>query len=176
MNKKFEKRFNRLQDLLKEYENELKNISNDQANKNPEGGGWSTVEVIYHLSYAEKSIIQYIQKKLINPVESKKAGLKSFYRASLLRYALRSSRKFRAPKVLDDPKGPYEKEKLLSEWKITRATLMQTFSNVPVEHINRQLFKHPVVGKINLKQTLGFMGDHMQRHLEQVRRIKKEIL
>lgn len=176
MNSKFENRFNRLQDLFKEYEKEIKNISHEQANKNPETGGWSMAEVVFHVSHAEKIIVQYIQKKLINPEESRRAGLKSWYRASLLRFALRSKRKFRAPKVLDDPKGPYEKDALFSEWKIIRATLSQTFNSVPREHINRQLFKHPVVGKINLYQTLGFMGDHMQRHLEQVRRIKKEIL
>lgn len=176
MNKKFEKRFNRLQDLLSEYELEMNSISYEHANKKPENGGWSMAEVVYHISHSEKSIIQYIQKKLIKPEESKSAGLKSWYRSSLLSYALRSKRKFRAPKVLDDPKGPYEPSALFSEWKIIRATLNQTISSVSKEDVNRQLFKHPVVGKISLHQTLGFMGHHMARHLEQMKRVKKEIL
>lgn len=176
MNKKFEKRFNRLQDLFGEYEKEMKNISYDQANKKPENGGWSMAEVVYHMSHTEKSIIQYIQKKLIKPEESKSAGLKSWYRSSLLSYALKSKRKFRAPKVLDDPKGPYEPSALFSEWKIIRATLHQTISSVSAADVNRQLFKHPVVGKINLHQTLGFMGHHMVRHLKQMKNVKKEVL
>lgn len=176
MNKKFEKRFNRLQDLLGDYEKEMKNLSHEQANKKPENGGWSMAEVVYHMSHSEKSIIQYIQKKLIKPEESKSAGLKSWYRSSLLSYALKSKRKFRAPKVLDDPKGPYEPSALFSEWKIIRATLNQTISSVSAADVNRQFFKHPVVGKISLYQTLGFMGHHMQRHLEQMRRVKKQVL
>ena len=175
MNKTFQKRFNHLQDLLKQYEDELKPISYEQANKKPENGGWSIAEVVYHMSHTEKTINQYIQKKLIKPEESKPAGIKSWYRASLLRYALRSSRKFKAPKVLDEPAGPYEPNVLLSEWKIVRATLGQTFSSVAENHVSRQLFKHPVVGKINLSQTLGFMGDHMLRHLHQIRRLKATI-
>ncbi len=172
MNKIFEKRFNILQDLLKEYEDELKNISDEEANQKPGSGGWSIAEVVYHISIAEKGIIQYIQKKLIDPAESKKAGLKSFYKAALLRYALRSSRKFRAPKVLDEPKGPYEKDQLLKDWQATRLQLEELYKKVPDEYIRHQLFRHPVVGKINLKQTLGFMADHMQRHLDQIRVIK----
>ena len=175
MNKTFQKRFNHLQDLLKQYEDELKPISYEQANKNPENGGWTIAEVVYHMAHTEKAIIQYIQKKLINPEESKRSGLKSWYRACLLRYALRSSRKFKAPKVLDEPAGPYRLNDLLSEWKIIRATLGQTFSSVAENHVSRQLFKHPVVGKINLSQTLGFMGDHMQRHLDQIRKLKATI-
>ncbi len=175
MNKKFQKRYLRLQDLLSEYVKELNDLSHEDLNKSPGENSWSVAEVVYHISHAEKAIVQYIQKKLIKPEEAKRAGLKSMYKAILLRLALRSSRKFRAPKVLDNPQGPYEKDQLISEWKIIRATLGNTYDSVSQDHLGRQLFKHPVVGKINLYQTLGFMGDHMQRHLKQIRKIKKEL-
>ena len=124
---------------------------------------------------AERGTILYIQKKLINPSESKNAGIKALYRSALLRYALRSKRKFKAPKVLTEPTGPYVVEELFTGWKTTREELEKLFDSIPAEHKKKQLFKHPVLGYISLKQTLGFMGDHMQRHLEQIQRIKSSL-
>jgi len=175
MEELFRKRFKRLQDLLSSYENEAADLSYDQLNQTPATGGWSINQVIHHMSGVEAGTILYIQKKLINPEENKKAGLKSFYRAALLRYALRSKRKFRAPKILTEPVGPYDVNELFTLWKITRKNLESLYDSIPAEHKNRQLFKHPVVGKINLKQTLGFMGDHMQRHLDQIQKIKSTL-
>lgn len=173
MNPKFKKRFNHLQKLLADYENEVENLSFEQANQIPASGGWTIAQVIHHISHVEKSVILYIQKKLINPKESKKSGIKSSYRAALLRYALRSKRKFKAPKVLENPVGPYQIKELIDEWKLTRKELEKLLDSVSDADINRELFKHPVVGKINLKQTLGFMGDHTKRHLDQIVQLKK---
>jgi hypothetical protein len=171
----FRKRFQRLQDLLQSYQDEVSGLSSEQLNQPPPVGGWSINQVIHHISGAEAGIIKYIQNKLINPGESKKAGIRSAYRAALLKYALRSKRKFRAPKVLTEPTGPYEVADLFAQWNKTRKNLEILFDSIQGEHKNRQLFKHPVVGKINLKQTLGFMGDHMERHLEQIRHIRSTI-
>jgi hypothetical protein len=175
MEELFQKRFQRLQDLLQTYQNEVNGLSHDQLNQTPGSGGWSINQVIHHISGAEAGTILYIQKKLINPSESKNAGIKSLYRSTLLRYALRSKRKFRAPKVLTEPTGPYHVEELFTAWKATRNELEKLFDSIPAEHKKRQLFRHPVVGYISLKQTLGFMGHHMQRHLEQIQRIKSTL-
>jgi uncharacterized damage-inducible protein DinB len=175
MNSLFQVRFDHLQYLLKEYQDEIQGLNSEQLNQKSEGGNWSIAEIIYHISHAEKAIVQYIQKKLNNPSETKKAGFKSWYKASLPRLALKSSRKFKAPKQLDEPKGPYHVDQLMEEWKTIRFALEETYHQVPEELIRHQLFKHPVVGKINLQQTLGFMADHMQRHLLQIRGIKKGI-
>lgn len=176
MHSKFQKRFSHLQQLLDIYEKELESVSFEQANRSPQSGGWSIAQVVYHISIVEKGIIQYVQKKLADPTTSKRAGLRSFYSAALLRYALRSKRKFKAPKVLDTPQGPYQISDLLQEWKSTRKELEKLFDSVSEKDVNRQFFKHPVVGKINLKQTLGFMADHKQRHLDQIILMKKEMI
>lgn len=175
MHKKLKNRFAHLQNLLGQYDQEIQNISHEDANKVPPTGGWTIAEVVYHMTVVEKRIIQYIQRKLEKPSESKNAGIRSFYRAALLRYALRSKRKFRAPKVLDNPQGPYDTAQLMNEWRSSRAILEKMFNEVADADIGRELFKHPVVGKINLKQTLGFMADHKQRHLQQIREIKAQI-
>src|SRR5688572_12956350 len=172
MDELFRKRFQRLQDLLQAYQNEVKELSYDQLNQTPIEGGWSINQIIHHISGAEAGTILSIQKKLINPSESKNADVRSLYRSALLRYALRSKRKFKAPKVLTEPAGPYNVEELFMNWKSTRKDLEKLFDSIPSEHKNLQLFKHPVVGYISLKQALGFMGDHMQRHLDQIQRIK----
>jgi hypothetical protein len=173
MHKKFKQKFARLQNLLQQYEDELKNISHEQANQVRSSDTWTIAEIVYHISWVEKGIILSIQKKMQDLAGNKKAGLKSFYRATLLHYALRSKRKFRAPKVLEKPQGPYDVASLMAEWKVTRKALEELFNSIPQEQVNRQLFKHPIVGGISLKQTLGFMADHKQRHLDQITNIKK---
>jgi hypothetical protein len=175
MHASFQKRFERLQHLLEEYEKTLSGLPTDQLNKKPATGGWTINQIVHHIAGAEAGIIQAIKKKLIDPGESKPAGIRSFYRATLLRYALRSKRKFKAPKVLAEPTGSYEKNELLADWRKTRKELEELCNSIERPYINHQLFRHPVVGKINLKQTLGFMGDHMQRHLEQIQQIKSTL-
>jgi hypothetical protein len=175
MHPKFNRRFTQLEHVFAAYEAEIKNLSDELANQPPPNGGWSIAQVIFHIASAEKGIIQYLQKKLQNPTESKPAGLKSYYRATLLRYALRSKRKFRAPKALEQPQGTYSLSDLMNQWQLSRTELKNIFTSVNAADVNRQLFKHPVVGKISLKQTLGFMTDHAQRHLEQIKNIKAQL-
>ncbi len=74
---------------------------------------------------------------------------------------------------METPKGPYKITDIMAEWKLTRKELEKLLDSVSDADVNRQLFKHPVVGKINLKQTLGFMADHKQRHLNQIIDLKK---
>jgi hypothetical protein len=175
MHAKFTSRFTQLQNVLAAYTEEIKNLSYEQANQTPANGGWSIAQVVFHISNAEKGVVQYLQKKLQNPQESEPAGLKSYYRATLLRYALRSKKKFRIPKALEQPQGPYPLPVLMDSWQLTRTELKNLLISINPADINKQLFKHPVVGKISLKQTLGFMTDHAQRHLEQIRKIKAEL-
>lgn len=175
MHEAYQKRFQRLQNLMDQFDQSFRGLTYVQLNQKRTEASWSIAEIVYHISRAEIAITQYIQKKLNNSADVKKAGLKSLYRATLLRLALRSSRKFRAPKQLDEPHGPYEIEKLMEEWRAVRQQLSETIQQVPQTHIKHELFKHPVVGKINLVQTLSFMGDHMERHLEQIEGIKHSL-
>lgn len=168
-------RYKEIHHLFLEYQAAISNISNDKANRKPANDKWSINEIIYHISHAELAIVNYVQKKATAPKESPQAGFKSWYRTLLLRLALKSSRKFKAPKVLDEPNGPYDKETLINEWRIIRNNFESVLNSIPDEDIYRQLFKHPVVGKINIHQTLGFMADHMRRHLEQVKKMKREV-
>lgn len=168
-------RYKEIHHLFLEYQASVSNISNDKANRKPADDKWSINEIIYHISHAELAIVNYIYKKAAAPKESPKAGFKSWYRTLLLRLALKSSRKFKAPKVLDQPNGPYDKEELINEWRTIRNKLENILNQIADEDIYRQLFKHPVVGKINLLQTLAFMADHMQRHLDQIKKIKRQI-
>lgn len=168
-------RFKDIHHLFLEYQAAVSNISNDKANRRSADNKWSINEIIYHISHAEMAIVNYIEKKAIAPHESPKSGFKSWYRTLLLRLALKSSRKFKAPKVLDEPSGPYDKEKLINDWRDIRKSLENLLHQIPDEYVHHQLFKHPVVGKINLHQTLGFMADHMQRHLNQIKKMKREV-
>lgn len=168
-------RYKAIHHLFLEYQAAVSNISNEKANRKPNEDKWSINEIIFHISHAELAILNYIQKKANALGEVPKAGLKSRYRTFLLRLALKSSRKFKAPKVLDQPNGPYDKEDLINEWRKIRNSFESVLNQIPDEYIHHQLFKHPVVGKINLHQTLGFMADHMQRHLSQIKKIKREV-
>jgi len=175
MHTTFKKYFYSLQNILDQYEKEVQGLSYEQLNKLPETGGWSIAQILHHISNVEAGAFMYIEKKLQAPLESQKSGLKAAYRSALLTYALRSSKKFKAPKVLQVPEGPYEVKELFSAWKITRQKLEKALDGIADEHIKRMFFNHPIVGKINLRQTLKFHADHMNRHLLQIKGLKKSL-
>lgn len=160
--------YQRLQQLLGEYETISRQLDFDRLNAPGPNHTWSVAEIMFHMMDAEKGTVKSLQKKLLDTQQIPRAGIKSLYRFFLLRWALRSKRKYKAPKILAQPQGPYDRGFIFEQWILVRMALEQVLVHLPAHMVNKQLFKHPYVGGLNIMQTLRFMGDHMERHLRQI--------
>ncbi|MBL4704305.1 MAG: DinB family protein, partial [Flavobacteriales bacterium] len=97
----------------------LEALSNEEFVAIPEQGGWSISQVINHLMISEFGSSRYISKKLLGLEDLRPTGLKNNVNSKALKFALRSGKKFKAPKVLPEPENQ-AKEITLEKWEKIR--------------------------------------------------------
>lgn len=153
------------QDLLRT----LDALPSEQLAQQPRNGGWSVAQVITHLAIAEEGALAYLHKKR----EVKKhapVGLSSAWRLLVLNTGIRLPLKYKAPPVVADvPATSYAIAR--SRWDDVRERMRVVYAEVPVALISHDLFKHPVMGRFDLMQSLRFMRLHMRRHGKQIQRV-----
>lgn len=139
-------------------------------NRRTPSGGWSALQIIHHLNLAEAASCDYLEKKLQDPSRSKRAGVRAWARFFLLYSSLLSPIKFKAPAITAEklPETSTLPE-AIEAWSATRARMQRIIASVPPEFASRELFKHPVAGRMSVLHMLRFMNVHVRRHTTQLR-------
>jgi hypothetical protein len=151
----------------------LANLSAPQLAFKPSDAQWSLTEVCGHLFLSEKLTVRYLRQFDFHKT-NEKLGVNAFLRGLLLRRALRSNKKFKAPEVV---RAKMEETRfddfsaLQSQWDLVRMDLRDYVQNFPAKHHNSFVFKHPRAGKLNIFQTLNFLIDHQKHHVNQLHEI-----
>lgn len=149
----------------------LKGYPAEALNKTPPQGGWSPAEVLKHILDVESATLTYCVNKLQkHGTGLKAAGFRERRNALLLRLALWSPLRFRAPSALPEVKGPYNAETLLGQWAELRKRYQAFVAAFPPELRQAGLFRHPRAGMLTLDQTLAFLRAHLNRHSKQLKR------
>lgn len=144
-------------------------------NKQPAADKWSVVQIMQHLTAAEEGSARYMQYKLKNNAVLKKAGLKAWYRFCLLKIANALPLKFKAPVALVPPENSLSFSDAKTEWGITRNALLSVIESMNPDQIKGELFKHPIVGRLNMSQALQFMQEHFNRHEKQIFKVLETV-
>ncbi|PJJ59897.1 DinB family protein [Hymenobacter chitinivorans] len=150
----------------------------EKAHQSPGVGQWSAAQVVQHLLVAETGIGQYISKKIQQEEGLTKTSFMTFVRSRVLRLALRLPfLRFKAPKYLAalTPDTVPPLPELRADWERVRRQLEQILNEFPSLLLNRDIFKHPRSGMLNIYQTLDFMVDHVLHHQKQLERITKAV-
>ncbi|MDN4165364.1 DinB family protein [Cytophagales bacterium LB-30] len=150
-------------------------LSAEQLLFKPSLDSWSIAQVVDHLYKVDKQTYQF----LVNFDFDRKnqvLGVKERINSLLLKISLRSRRRFRVPKNAEiNPFIAEEKiypETIKAEWLNLRDKMKRFLESFPEDKHQHFVFVHPVVGKLNILQTLGFLDDHLYHHRRQVKRIK----
>lgn len=139
--------------------------------KKPQEGAWSVVEVMQHLRLAERYSLMYVQRKIEADHPIAAAGFRQQLRLLALRIFLRSPFKFKAPKMVAKDMFPYETyPELVAGWKQERAELRSFLMSLDPHWLEKEVYKHPLAGRMSLKAMLAFFQEHFDRHREQIRR------
>ena len=103
------------------------------------------------------------------------ATFKSWTRYIIVILALRYRKKIKAPlQVLIPPNEVIFTEASL-EWSQVRAEWEKMLSVMEADLLHKEIFKHPLVGYITINQTLGFMNEHVLHHINQIKRIGRQV-
>jgi hypothetical protein len=143
-------------------------------NLQSQAGSWSAIQALRHVQIAEAMSLGYMQKKIQAGPDLPEAPVSSQMKIRMYNLIFGLGLRFKAPKVLADPEnGPLEA--LEEEWAETRKSLKHFIDQYPEEWMSRGILKHPRAGMINLPDAIRFFNAHLQHHLQQVKRIQKEL-
>jgi hypothetical protein len=148
--------------------NELILLDDRVLHFRPANHKWSILQIIFHLNHSEKASIQYIFKKSQGGASVPKATWVSFFRSKLLAVALRHFT-WKKPSILPDPPEQINTAEMLKEWGETRLLMQEVLRQLPLDMQRRQIYRHPIAGRMNVSQALSFMQDHFDHHLRQIR-------
>lgn len=155
--------------------NELLVLTEDEFHFKPNENSWSASQVLNHLIGVERGTLHYLRKKL-KYGGIPKAGLLSMLRNLALKGLLYSPIRYKIPSVLSQPSDGGSLESISNQWSELRKEWKNFLENFPNEYLDKAVFRHPIVGRISISQTVDFLIAHYAHHLKQLRRIKKSRL
>ena len=170
---KVDKQLQHLDVELSELLKVLKDYSERTLNKRPAENKWSVLQVMNHLILVEGYGKAYVEKKLSFNPELKKAGLGGSWRKIVMNAAVKIPIKINAPAPVSGDNLPEESSfwETAKKWKQQREELRAFLESLPVEHFNKELYKHPLAGKMSLYGLMDFNVAHFKRHRKQINKI-----
>jgi len=175
MDKKIQQEFEALEKSRLALFNKLDKLDASKMNQQPDANSWSVVQVMDHLTLAERNSLLYMTKKLSFNVEMKKADFKTTLRLFILKTALKLPLKWKAPKIVADARNEKNYAEAKAAWSEVRNGIAAFLEKFPPEHLQSELFKHPSAGKFTVVQALNFMRTHFEHHLKQIDRINNAV-
>ncbi len=169
-----------LQNLFDKIENQkhevfelISGLTPEQLNGNPSSGKWSIAQIMSHLISAEQLSVSYIQKKIQGVEKADNSGIVEELKMILLKASQRiEGLKFKAPKhVVDNTMVYSELAELTRQWMKTRADFRELLEQVHDQHLRKKIYKHAVVGYLNIQHAVMFFHEHVTHHLPQIRKI-----
>jgi len=175
MNATLKKNWNEIEAQRKSIFNALRTEADATLNKKPAPEAWSVVQVLQHLMAAESATLAYLQKKMPEIANMRKAGFKNAYRSLLLKIALRMPFKFKAPKMTVPGTEAAALAEIEKQWEEIRMGFYVLLDNLTEEEIPKELFNHVRAGKFNVLQMVNFFGEHIARHEKQIARTLQQV-
>ena len=169
----FTERLERLDVALTTLFRELDKVDVELINQIPGPGQWSVGQILSHVSRSEALSQAYVQKKLSFNPDLRKASFNANIRSMLLDWFLRAPIKIQAAKGVrtEDLPPIIVWTDFKENWLRQRMQLSEYLDGLDRKWIDREVFKHPIVGRISLAQMLDFFYGHFIRHKKQVNRV-----
>jgi len=166
-------RLKRLEDLRLKLFEELKVLSNEKLNSCIDGK-WSINQILYHLWLAEASSEQYIRTKTKYPDYLVSVSPLTYLKSKIVEFLLGLGIKFKAPQVVSQFPKKIDLQKLNEQWRKSRKSFDELILELKEKNLdNKAIFKHGLLGRINLKLTLDFFDFHFKHHQKAINLLKK---
>ncbi len=172
MSAELHQQFERLEDQRTALFARVDGLDDGALNQPPAEGKWSIIQVMSHLTVAEKLSLAGIRKKMANRAGLQKAGLAGRARSAFLRLVLRLPVRIKAPaRALPAVPERQDLETTRRQWDEVRAAWRKTIGSFPPELSDQGIFRHPVVGLMSFAQALRFIEAHVEHHAKQIDRM-----
>ena len=142
----------------------LKDVPADRYLKSTPGA-WSLAQVISHLITSERLSLIYMRKKALGIDGFKDSGFRQAAVFVLLKISQRFPFRYKAPKaVVENTPDVVSREEAFAQWDKARQDLSNFLNSIADQHSRRLIFKHPVAGMLDVRQSVAFMYEHVRHH------------
>lgn len=171
MSRTLQERYREIQAIKERFLQKTAGLSYEQLNTPAPDGGWSPGQVLYHVAYAESGTILSIRKNMAENKVNRKSDIASIFRNLMLIVFLRSPMKFKAPKAVSKVPDSISWQELNDYYQKNHAGFTGILNELPETVADKFIFKHPVGGDFNIRQTLNFTREHYLHHEAQLDRL-----
>lgn len=161
--------------IMQQHFERSKKYSEAQFHWQPTENEWSLQQVLLHIVQIQVGGVTVLGKQIEKLDALHDSKWKNTYRYILLKLALYSNKKFKAPKVVSNVNNDTSLDEIIRQWNTSFGEIEAMVSNFPKKYKDKLIFKHPVVGWLNLNQTLGFMIDHLNHHQKQIESLYSQL-
>lgn len=150
-------------------------VPDDKFFREP-GEKWSVAQNLAHLIISLRTTVAAyaLPKFLVRLIGGKPNRLSRSYEELVEKYRakLAAGGKARGRFVPKSFRPSYSKEKLIGRWlKVTEEYLQAIRQNWTTEQFDNYIVKHPLLGKITLRELCYFTIYHTQHHLSTIKKI-----
>jgi hypothetical protein len=175
MNQKVEAQLQHIDTKLDRLLTNLAQHPAEKLQQRPTPGTWSVTDVLQHLMLVENASQQYVQKKLSFNPTLPNVNLGTAWRMLVLKSYNWLPIKLKAPKYVDETN--FSTDLLLTDiadrWRNQRLQLRGFLESLPEDIFNKEVYKHPLAGRLSLLAMLQFYEGHFDRHHKQIRKLLK---
>lgn len=173
MNAKVENQFKIIEKKLKDLIENLEQYPPEKLNFQPTPDSWSVLQVMQHLMLVEQASEKYVRKKLSHNPTLSKTNLGTTWRMLLLKSYNWLPIKLKAPAYVNENNfAPISTlAEIATNWQNQRNQLRDYLNMLPDDIFDKEVYKHPLVGRLSLKEMLKFYEGHFDRHYNQIKRL-----
>ncbi|SKC75922.1 DinB family protein [Ohtaekwangia koreensis] len=173
MHPKLRIRFEQIETDRKKLLNELIALNEDILWKAPQGK-WSINQILTHIMVSEKLSVLYMRKKSHGVDQLDNSGALESFKVLVLKASQRLPIKYSAPKVLiENTPDALPLQELIRQWDSVRDVLRNLLEKIAEKNIRKKIYKHPVVGRLDVLQAMAFFHEHIHHHWPQVKHLLK---
>ena len=175
MKQEVNKWFQELQTKKQRFLAQLDQLSDEQLRIPEADGKWSLLHVVDHLYIVEKSVLGYCKKKTLNHDACAPANFKTRFRTMMLQAVLKAPVCVKMPKNVQGPSNEISFEETCDSWDQVQNEWEKFLNDFPEVLYDREVFKHPLAGRLTLAGSMEFLVNHFAHHERQINRILKKV-
>jgi hypothetical protein len=138
-------------------------------------GKWSVNQILTHLITSERLSLLYMRKKSLGVQNLSNSGIREALKLVVLKVSQRLPLKYKAPGILvEHTPEVLPLPQAVEQWNTVRNDLRKFLDGIKDQHIRKMIYKHPVVGMLDVMQAMAFFHEHIHHHWPQVKNLLKK--
>lgn len=146
----------------------LASFSQQEINAIPFAGSWTAAQVAEHILKSDQGVLKTLHGRVKPTERPPDAGLEGL-QTTFLNFAT----KLKSPEFILPSSAGHDKETLLQSLQSTRSSISQAAGTLDLAQTCLDM---PVLGEITRLELIYLVMYHTQRHIHQLRNIRKSII